>query len=220
MLQPGGRLEHLEGTPTQLHISYANVSIWNKDMEKFLQGNRSHVFLLAEHRLDEAMFQRKAPLLTTWSRDAFFEAAERTGNYLWATSGGVAILPRRHLQVTRPDPDLMSFARSGHTADATARWTAAVVRLKSVSLLLVVLYLKTGEELSEFNLSILQQVFLLVSNFAGPALVMGDWQMEPHTLEKCFWIKRLGLTIMTPRGVDSTCNAGKKRMLDFVLGSN
>ena len=195
--------------------------MWNQDAETYLAKDPSHIIMVSEHRLDEPMFRPISKKLAAWRRSTYVSYAERTGTARWATSGGLAILPRRHLHTEMLDSELRGFCCNGNTASAAAcRWWPCVLRLKSVSVLFIIVYLKTGEELSEFNQSVLQQVFLATAHFGGPVVIAGDWQMEPQTLLKSPMISKLGLEVLAPKGVVSTCEAGKGRLLDFMLVSS
>ena len=207
-----------------IRLFYSNISMWSKDAEDYLAAETSHVIMVAEHRLDQAMFEdRPKSLIKRWWRRPYIQYAERTGDYKWATSGGLAILPRAHLKTSEIDAHLLQACTSGkvggNAAASANRWVACTLRLKSVSLLLVVLYLKTNEELSEFNQAVLQQVFLLVSNFDGPCIIAGDWQMEPQTLIQSPWFARLNLKILAPTDTTATCKVGQRRLIDYFLVS-
>ena len=94
-----------------------------------------------------------------------------------------------------------------------------MLRLKSVSILLICLYLRTGEEMSEFNAAILQQVFQMTASFVGPKIVVGDWNMEPSTLRTSPWLTHLGLKIVVPEDAEATCRSGQRRLLDYAVVS-
>ena len=210
-----------DGSCRRISIFYANISMWSKDAEDYLAQEASHIVTVAEHRLDEPMFRSTLSKLTFWKRQHYVAYAQRTGLSKWATSGGVAILPRRHLYSKALDDDFVEYCCDGATASAAAlRWKGCILRLKSVSILHIVVYLKTNEELSEFNSSVLQQVFLAVANFSGPSVVVGDWQMEPSTLASSPWISKLGLRILVPQGASFSCKAGPGRLIDFCVVSN
>ena len=206
-----------------LDVFYANISMWNRDAEDFLQSESSQVIMLAEHRLDDFMFSSQIHnKIQTWRRRAFFSPAQRTGTAKWATSGGVMAMPRSYLYTDKLDEDLFSFCTSGPAADPSiaARWTGCILRLKSVSILLIVVYLQTGEELSDTNMAVLHQVCLAVAHFSGEVIIVGDWQMEPATLARFPTLEKLGLRILCPDNVSATCTAGDGRLIDFALVSS
>ena len=143
-------------TFTSISIFYSNVTFWGVDVEEFYSKDTSLIQMAVEHRLDEAMFQPVLRKMTAWKRKPFIGFAERTGSHALATSGGQMILPRTYLHCTNVDPALVSFVVDD--ASTALRWTAMVLRTKSVSILLVLIYLNTGEGLSDRNL----QMFKLV----------------------------------------------------------
>ena len=83
-------------------------------------------------------------------------------------SGGVALLAKRELQVTPCDipPSLWQPAARGRVA-------CGLLRLRKVTVLLVVLYLWVGQGLSASNLAVLSTVRLLVASLSHPCVVMG-----------------------------------------------
>ena len=111
--------------------------------------------MVAEHRLDEERFAKVALKLSKMRKSYFLNPAERTGTHALATSGGQLFITKRHLQCTRVEDAFLDSAVVGGKS-AIKRWTSIVLRTKSVSILIIVLYLRTGEELSEANSAILQ----------------------------------------------------------------
>ena len=167
------------------------------------------------------MFDQVSKKISAWHRSSYVTYAQRTGAYKWATSGGQCILPRRHLRTMLLDEDLVAAAvgTDGGGEGARSRWTACCLRTKSVTILFVTVYLLTSQELSEFNLSVLHQVFLLIAHFSGPAVISGDWQMPPSVLAANPWISKLNLQIVAPTDTEFTCSVGPKRMLDYFIAS-
>ena len=143
--------------------------------------------------------------------------AQKTGEHVLATSGGVMILPRSFLHTTPLDPALVSQV----VVDTAfvQRWSACVLRTKSVSVLLIIIYLRTAENLSDLNLMILSQIFNIAALFPGEVLIGGDWNMEFDQLSQCSWISYLGLKLVAPKNVLHTCSSGQGRVIDYFLAS-
>ena len=88
------------------------------------------------------------------------------------------------------------------------RWVACYLRLHSVTVLLVEVYLFTAQGLSGPNLEMLGQLFRLFALHRCPTICAGDWNLAPKELIASGWPDRCGLTVLAPL-VDSTCTSGR-----------
>ena len=203
---------------TAINVFYSNVTFWGKAVEKFFANDPSQILMAVEHRLDQNSFPPVSTKIAKhFGRSYFHTLAERTGQHKLATSGGQIIMPFRHLQCTPVEDSLINACVPGGRPEIK-RWTSMVLRTKGVSVLFVLVYLRTGEEMSDQNAAILQQIFLVCAHFAGQVIVGGDWQMEPQTVAGSPWISRLGLKFLVPN-VDATCTAGRGRIIDYFIVS-
>ena len=232
-----------------ISIFYSNITFWGKAAESFLAADTSMIQMVVEHRLCEQRFPAVASKIArNFGRSYFATYAEKTGAHLLSTSGGLLIMPKRHLQCCTLERSLLTSSMAGGATDssvvagtvlglsgkdpepsahcsavfgghgAALRYTSMVLRTKGVSVLFILLYLRTGEEMSDENAAIIQQIFLICAQFAGPIVVGGDWQMEPHTVAASPWVKTLHLKFLIPN-VDATCTAGRGRVIDYFLVS-
>ena len=94
-----------------------------------------------------------------------------------------------------------------------------VLRTKSVSILIIAVYLRTAEGLSEENRSILDQFLLVTQFFQGVVIIVGDWQMTAQELAGFGLIEKAGLAIVAPTDVDATCSSGSGRIIDLCVVS-
>ena len=97
-----------------------------------------------------------------------------------------------------------------------ARWVAAELRLKSVTLMLVECYMVSGIGLTGENLIILGQLQMLTKMTGLPTIIAGDWQAEPHELAGTGWPQQVDMEIIAPE-VHATCASGKGRLLDYFV---
>ena len=201
-----------------INVFYANSTKWGRKAETFVSKDQSHIICMVEHHLDKLQFVDVARKISAWKRSAFVSYAKRTGLHANATSGGQFILPRSYLSCEAVDQSLLDHCIPAGERDCP-RWTACILRTKSVSVLLVVLYLITAEGFSESNAAILQQVFTLVAVFRGVVIIGGDWQFPPSDLIVSPWLARLGLKVVCPAGLDATCSAGSGRLIDYFLAT-
>ena len=172
-----------------------------------------------EHHLDKRQFALVRPKLKTLRRAAYVSYARRTGLHELATSGGQMLLPRDSLDTCDLDPALVDHCLSRDHVVAP-RWTSMVLRTKGVSVLLISVYLRTTEGLSDANRCIIDQLLLLTAFFNGVVIIMGDWQMTMQELAQISLIAKLGLAIVGPQSTDATCSSpGGGRVIDFFLVS-
>ena len=207
----------LTGTSSRISLFYANITQWGKKAEDFLGAETSDFVCYVEHRLDSRQLEPVLTKLKSFRRAHFVAAAARVGEHMLSTSGGLAIFPKSHLCCSPPEPELLAHCIPP-AEQRCPRWTACILRLKNVSVLLIVVYLRTAEGFSEANSAILQQIFLYVSCFRGLVIVGGDWQFTPDELVVSPWLARLQLSLVVPP-VEATCTSGKGRLIDYFVAS-
>ena len=217
-----------ENTPPErawLTLFYSNVTTWGTQAagktnrcEDFVAKEDSSVICFAEHHLDRRQFAPVRSRLRNLRRASYVSFAKRLGLHESSTSGGQLILPLASLETSELDSDLLDHCLPREHAQAP-RWTPMALRTKSVSILIITVYLKTAEGLSEGNRAILDQLLLVTQFFQGLVVILGDWQMTPQELSQFTLLERAGLAIVAPADVDATCNTGKRRIIDFCLVS-
>ena len=205
-------------------LFYSNITTWGgtqettkeNRVEPFVAKERADVIAFVEHHLDRCQFAPVRPKLKMMKRAAYISYARRLGLHRAATSGGQIIMPRASLDTSDLDPALVDHCLPRDHAESP-RWTAMVLRTRGVSVLIVAVYLRTGEGLSEENRAIIDQLLLLAAFFVGIVVIVGDWQMTVEQLSQISLISKVGLAIVAPPLVDATCSSGEGRLIDFCL---
>lgn len=197
---------------------YSNITTWGPQAKRFLSKEEAHVLLICEHHLDSRRMPSALKEVHTWNRRAHFSLAQTTGLHVSATSGGQMLLSRPFLGCQQFDEKIVQQILPREAWQAP-RWTASVLRTKGVSILLVVVYLRTAEGLSEANLAIISQLGLLALSFRGQVIMVGDWQITPEQMATTALIRKSAFVIHTAVGADATCKAGPGRLIDFVLAT-
>ena len=100
-----------------------------------------------------------------------------------------------------------------------ARVCGCVVRCKSVSIVLVEVYLCTGEGLSERNVAIIQWVVELVKASGLPGVVCGDFQNTAAELAGVQMIMSAGMELVSNDEVP-TCFGRTPRAIDHCIVSS
>ena len=190
--------------------------MWNKAVEDFVSEDSSNIHMFVEHRHDSHSFKTILDKVQRFKKKSFHSFAMRTGHHKWATSGGQILLPDNHLHTLGIGEQQLE--QVGHTDES--RWTPMVLRTKSVSILIILLYLRTAEGMSEGNVEVLHQAFTLASSFSGLVLMGGDWNMTPTELYESPWVRYLGLKLITPPKLGYTCTAGTGRLIDYFVASD
>ena len=125
--------------------------------------------LVAERHLQKQVLSSKQRRLWDHGWDWHGEAAAGTGR--GGTSGGTAVLVRRHLD-HRPGAVFQSQG---------AGWTQVFLRLKQWDLALFSLYLKVDTALhASPNVDVLHELAAAIRVLSCPFLVLGDWNAEPE----------------------------------------
>ena len=98
-----------------------------------------------------------------------------------ACSAGVAVIWRSGLKIDRVDSGVLSSALP--SLSDQSRVIPVYVRLKSVSILLVEVYLHDGVGLDSKNVGLLERVACLLRMVGCPVIVMGDFQITADELQ-------------------------------------
>ena len=87
-------------------------------------------------------------------------------------------------------------------------WDAVVLRMQGYSILLVQIYLTNGLGPAQDNLVKMHEVESCIRAVGLPAVVAGDWNMEPDGLSSSGWMDRVDGQLATPQGTAATCANG------------
>ena len=84
-----------------------------------------------------------------------------------------------------------------------------VVHLRAGNLVLISLYWLPGEGLEGDNLDRVRSVSRFVQTLADPWIILGDFNMPPEALLASGWPEQINGCIITPAGVEGTCDQGQ-----------
>ena len=109
------------------------------------------------------------------------------------------LLFANHLHAIGIDEELVKVVM--HRADPLRRkWSAAILRLRGVSVLVVELYLRDTIGLKDENVQALGQLDALRRQLGLPVVLAGDFQVEPSEFVEFGWPQRNGLRVVHPSG--------------------
>ena len=98
-------------------------------------------------------------------------------------SAGVAIVWGSSMDVTRVPEDWYAGKLAGEVGKS--RVIAVILRCRKISILLIELYLYSGEGLGQVNLDLIQAVVGMVRCSGLPAIICGDFQTLGWSFRKC-----------------------------------
>ena len=200
-----------------LVIWFANIEKWGPTAEPFVSELDAHVAGVAEHHLPQAKLEivKRRVAHRKW----FAAPATPSENSAAGTHAGTALLVRRSL-AAQPVDDQVWRELFPPSSPGFSRVSACTLRLRGLDLLMVCVYLVTGQPLvSPCNAAIFWQLVMLKKFFRLPMLLMGDWQNTPEQMRESPWPQRLGVKIVAP-DVPFTCKQGKGRVIDYFMVSS
>jgi len=128
--------------------------------------------------------------------------------------GGEFIASRMNLDCKPVELQILESI-SNSTA-APLRFAASYCRLKGITILILSLYMWDGEQLSERNENILNQIYILLQIIRLPFLCCGDFNMHPDVIKASDWPSKLKAVVRHP-AVTSTLNNNNTSLIDFCL---
>ncbi len=194
---------------------YANINSWSANAQNTLLNSKVEaevLFLVETHKTNG--IQIKADLKQN-GRRAFLNHAEPSAKSTIGSHGGEAIAPQNHLNI-RPVPQALLSEISKATA-APLRCSVAVLQLKGLPILVGDVYFWDSEELSDRNINILRQLYLVKKAMGLPMFLIGDFNMTPDTLRSSEWLDALEVVVLVA-DADTTLNNATK-VIDFALSS-
>ena len=96
------------------------------------------------------------------------------------------------------------------------QWVPALVRCRGIDFVFIAVYMEDGVG-PQGNMHRLQQLANFVSSLKVPWIILGDWNMEPETLEGIGWLSLIKGKVATPAGTTFTCTSGSGRLLDYAV---
>ena len=206
-----------------IKVVFANTSVWGPIVEAFLLGETADgVDLLgfSEHRAQtqEERF-RMTMALRAADRRAFSSVAGlplgkgHADDELF--SGGTVLAPKRALLLGEVESNSETAQHKklyAHGLD----WSACVLKLKGVDLLLVQLYFTNSLGVKGSNVIKLGEIqALILRNWRLPFVLFGDFNMAPETLQASNFLREIRGEIRLPTNLAATCWTGS--VIDYLV---
>ncbi len=133
------------------------------------------------------------------------------------THGGEYIACRKFHNITHIDQD--TYESISEYSQEPLSFSACILRLKGRSIVLVALYLWSGQGMSDANFIIFKQLRFLKDVVGKPLLVFGDMNMSSEQIVESGFFELLGLDmiILKPNNVTSTMHKIPNRVIDLVM---
>ncbi|CAE7251918.1 unnamed protein product [Symbiodinium sp. CCMP2592] len=197
-------LANLQCRPSRqpVRITCLNVTKWRKELASWIANLSPDLALLQETHLDAKDGSLLAAHAGVFGYEVFQCPAVATGK--GGNTGGLAILHRRHLDVSQITSHLVEGK-------------AAMFRVKGFDLYVVNVYLKSGEGFqSSTNAGIIASLLSFVRSIRGAFAILGDFNDDFETLSSTH-IGEEARAVWVGQGT-STCSGGGQ--IDFGLISN
>ena len=195
-------------------MRFDNVTVWGKKAEDFYFGKEEsmkgvEIACVAEHHKLAQGWPKVRNTLQQNGWRSVASPAKKSMRSETGSEGGTAVMSRSHLHLT-PFQD----ERLGEKGND---WSAIMVRLKGVDLLLISVYLTCSIGMTGENLAKVKELMQLCLNANIPFIMIGDWNMDPSKLMTTGWLEVIKAEIMVPSNVDFTCDT--RSMLDYAVVS-
>ncbi|CAE7728568.1 unnamed protein product [Symbiodinium sp. CCMP2592] len=200
-------LANLQCRPSRqpVRITCLNVTKWRKELASWIANLSPDLALLQETHLDAKDGSLLAAHAGVFGYEVFQCPAVATGK--GGNTGGLAILHRRHLDVSQI---------TSHLVEGNG-YQAAMFRVKGFDLYVVNVYLKSGEGFqSSTNAGIIASLLSFVRSIRGAFAILGDFNDDFETLSSTH-IGEEARAVWVGPGT-STCSGGGQ--IDFGLISN
>ena len=188
-----------------LSVVTANGTCWNS-LKLWIEECEAHVLCLQEHKLTKDQIAEASQWALKRGWKSVWGAAV-TSDETGKPSGGVAILVRKELGVSRAD----IYLQKSH------RKVAALVDFPGGKRVLVTAaYFKSGEGFKETNAELMRDLGLAASRWRGQFLIGADFNMTPTQLAATGAASRMQGTIVATK--EGTCrNPVGSRTIDSSL---
>ena len=174
----------------------------------------THAIGMAEHHVPRKGIKaarnwcQQAGWRSTWS------AAKASGRSDKGTSGGTAVLSKKHLHLS---PARIGLEKEDTLEHHGPDWSAIVIKVGGISVLYLCAYFDCGIGVAGDNISKMASIMDFVKSSGLEFIMMADFNMTPDILSFSGWAQKLGGEILIPSNVESTCSTG--RMLDYAVVS-
>ena len=201
-------LRHRSAGNARIRFFHSNVSSWSSRARAYLAADLSDVLMVSEQHRGPEHFESLRKEATLCGRKLVFSAAWPSDRSVDGTSGGELLLFANRLHATGIDEELVKVVM--HRADPLRRkWSAAILRLRGVSVLVVELYLRDTIGLKDENVQALGQLDALRRQLGLPVVLAGDFQVEPSEFLEFGWPQRTALRLFTLREAVSPVRRGR-----------
>ncbi len=129
--------------------------------------------------------------------------------------GGVAVLAKKHLHVTKVTPDLKRAIQQEEHQGLQTQWAGVRIRLEVLDILIIVLYLAPGLGLEGTNWVTLMECADFIRQQGIPFILVGDYNMIEEELAPAGLPKYLTAVWRHPKGEVP----GGHRPIDLALVS-
>ncbi len=198
-----------------LTFIYANINSWSANAQNTLLDSSVHadiLFMVETHQ--QSGTQIKADLRQN-GRRAFLNHAAPSAKSALGSHGGEAIAPLSHLNIRPVDQELLKEI-SKVTAEPL-RWVVAVLLRKALPIMVGNVYMWDSEDLSDRNINILRQLYIVKQVIQLPCFIIGDFNMTPETLRSSVWLDALQVETL----VADTCTTLNTtvKVIDYAICS-
>jgi len=197
-------------------IRHGNLTEWSHKAEVNIIHNTADVQLFCEHHLKGIKLAEKRRMMRTNCWRTELTAAESTGEHIKASSGGVGIAAKKHLEVSTLFAG-GKFLPEG--ASPVQNWAVVRLRLKKCHILCGEVYFQDGCGFNGANLVMLTDLAKELKAAGLPFIIAADWNAPPGELQDTGILNWLGAQIVQPADAEYTCRNGH-RMLDYIICSD
>ena len=154
---------------SSLSIFFSNITTWGPQAERYVSTLTDDIVCLAEHHQSADKLPKLSSKMRSFGRNCSSTAAAASGRSAAGTSAGLTIAYKASVQAYQCDNTAVCHA-CGVQDPLYARWHPIHLRLRNITITIMTLYLYTAEELTERNLSILEQVALFILSLSTPCI--------------------------------------------------
>ena len=198
-------------------LDYYNITEFGPKAKDWLnseEGKRAKVVGIGEHHKakKEVAEARNWAQRNGWR--SMWSPARATGRSEKGTSGGVAILSKKHLHLAGIQGE---DHKEGNEGCKGLDWVAIFIKLKGTTVIYIAAYWTCGIGMTGENITKASQIMAFLMKHNLPFIILADWNMQPDELKSSGFLRKIGGEVLVPKGVMSTCSSG--RMLDYGVVS-
>lgn len=210
-----------------VNLFFANITSLSPQAKAYLfQSHMSfyHVLALCEtHTFGHQLASVKTAFYPT-HRHVSMNPARKIRSFESSNSnmekghGGEMLCWLKHIRMSPIDPAILQEIKN--TTGNDFCFEAGILRIRSLSILIVIIYFHHGEGLSTRNYANISQIHYLVKILRLPLLLMGDFNMPPSTFASSGFLELWHAHILTTELVSTiTTTNNSESHLDYVVHS-